>query len=350
MQGYNDEITLKEILIKLSEYKLFFLKKKFTIIASALLFGVLGVFIVLNSQTEYNAELTFTVEAEQSAGAFGAMSGIASQFGFDIGASSGAGTFSQSNVIELLKSRHAIHNALMQNIKVNGKINLAIEHYLEMYQIREDWNSANLKGISFHDYYYGSYIHDSIMGLVLQDLVEDKLTVGLQSDDATILTLSYSSVNEEFSKEFVKTLINEMSKMYISHQTSQANRTLDFLQDRADSVFSELEIVEQEFAKVKDVNQRIIKATGRLKELQLMRRVEVLNTMYLEIIKNLELSKITLLNNTPIINIIDEPVLPLEDNSISEVLVFLLGVFLGAFLSVVYFVFRKLFADALIES
>ena len=58
---------------------------------------------------------------------------------------------------------------------------------------------------------------------------------------------------------------------------------------------------------IKDINQRIIKASGRLKELQLMRKVEVLNTMYLEIVKNLELSKLTLLNNTPIINIIDEP-------------------------------------------
>ena len=62
------------------------------------------------------------------------------------------------------------------------------------------------------------------------------------------------------------------------------------MKNRADSVFVELEISEQEFAKVKDINQRIVKASGRLKELQLMRRVEVLNTMYLEIIKNMELA------------------------------------------------------------
>ena len=75
----------------------------------------------------------------------------------------------------------------------------------------------------------------------------------------------------------------------------------------------ELEIAEEEFAKVKDINQRIVKASGRLKELQLMRNVEVLNTMYLEIVKNLELSKLTLLNQTPIIQIIDKPILPLEE-------------------------------------
>ena len=66
----------------------------------------------------------------------------------------------------------------------------------------------------------------------------------------------------------------------------QATNTIEFLQNRADSVFFELKNSEREYARTKDINQRIIKASGRLKELQLMRNVEVLNTMYLEIIKN----------------------------------------------------------------
>jgi uncharacterized protein involved in exopolysaccharide biosynthesis len=125
---------------------------------------------------------------------------------------------------------------------------------------------------------------------------------------------------------------------------------LDVLQNRADSVFSELEIAEEDFARIKDINQRIVKASGRLKELQLMRRVEVLNAMYLEIVKNLELSKIALLNQTPIINIIDEPILPLDEDKKSKTLAGLLGSFLGGFLSVCFFFFKKLFKDALAEA
>ena len=100
---------------------------------------------------------------------------------------------------------------------------------------------------------------------------------------------------------------------------------------------------------MKDINQRIVKASGRLKELQLMRRVEVLNAMYLEIIKNLEISKITLLNKTPIIQIIDKPILPLEEDKTSKALAGILGAFLGGFLSISFFVFGKLFKDALAE-
>ena len=182
-----------------------------------------------------------------------------------------------------------------------------------------------------------------------KSIIEDKLVVELESAEVNIINLSYTSVNEEFAKAFVEALIEQMSKMYISHQTAQSSNTLDFLSSRADSVFIELEMAEEEFAKVKDINQRIVKASGRLKELQLMRRVEVLNTMYLEIVKNLEISKLTLLNQTPIIHIIDKPILPLEVDVKSKAALGLLGVFLGGLLSFIFFIFRKLFKDALSE-
>ncbi len=348
MEQYNDEIQLKDILIKLSEYKTYLLKKKFTIIGFSFLFFIIGIFIAISKETKYNAELTFVVEGEKGGGSLGAMSGIASQFGFDIGGSESA-TFSQSNILELLKSRGVIENALLQNIKVNGKEDLLIEHYLELNKVKESWlENDDFYGISYHD--KSTFIHDSISGGVWKDIIKNKLFVELESDEANIITLSYLSVNDEFAKGFVESLIGEMRKMYISHQTAQANNTLGFLQNRADSVFSELELAEEDFARIKDINQRIVKASGRLKELQLMRRVEVLNAMYLEIVKNLELSKITLLNQTPIINIIDKPVLPLEEEKISKTLAGLLGGFLGGFLSVCFFIFRKLFKDALAEA
>jgi len=348
MEQYNDEIQLKDILIKLSEYKTYLLNKKLTIIGFSFLFFLIGIFNAIYTETKYNAELTFVVEGEKGGGSLGGMSGIASQFGFDIGGSESA-TFSQSNILELLKSRGVIVSALMQSSKLNGKEDLLIEHYLELNKIKESWlQNEGFKGVSFHA--NKSIVHDSISGVVWASVIENKLIVEMESDEANIINLSYSSIDDEFAKSFVETLINEMSKMYITHQTAQANNTLDFLQNRSDSVFAELELAEEDFARIKDINQRIVKASGRLKELQLMRRVEVLNAMYLEIVKNLELSKITLLNQTPIINIIDKPVLPLEEEKTSKTLAGLLGGFLGGFLSVCFFIFRKLFKDALAEA
>jgi len=346
MEQYNDEVQLKDILIKLAEYKTYFFSKKFIIITVSVLFFVLGIVFAISNDKKYTAELTFVVEdQQQGGGALGAMSGMASQFGFDIGGSSSS-TFSQNNILEFLKSRGVVEAALMQSKEINKTDNLLIEHYLYLNKIKDTWEkNKDLNPVSFHGIL--TQDNDSVSGNVWMSIVKDKLVVDLQSDDANIINLSYSSVNEEFAKMFVETLIEQMSKMYITHQTAAASNTLDFLTSRSDSVFMELEIAEEEFAKVKDINQRIVKSSGRLKELQLMRKVEVLNAMYLEIVKNLEISKLTLLNQTPIIQIIDKPILPLKVEDNSKIVLGLLGAFLGGFLSLTFLIFRKLFKDAL---
>ena len=345
MEHYNDEIQLKDILIKLSEYKAYLLKKKFAIIGFCFAFFAIGLAIAVTSETKYKADLTFVVEDEQSLSPLGGMSGIVSQFGFDLEGGSST-TFSKQNIMELLKSRGVVKATLLEEGTIDGKKDLLVEHYITISEFREVWaKSEEFSGVNFNK--ASTLEHDSIMGVIWKGLTENNLNIEMQNDEANIINLSFISANEKFAKQFTETLIDEMSKMYITHQTKQARNTLDFLQDRADSVFVELDKSEKEFARVKDINQRIIKASGRLKELQLMREVEVLNTMYLEIVKNLEISKLTLLNQTPIINIIDKPILPLEEEKLSKTMAGILGGFLGGLLSVCFFIFGKLFKDAL---
>ena len=347
MENYNDEIQLKDILIKLLEYKAYVLSKKLIIIGLSGLFFVLGIIFSLSTDKKYIAELTFVVDGQSGGSSLGAMSGIASNFGFDIGSSSST-TFSERNILEFLKSRGVVEAALMQNRKINKIDDLLIEHYLYLNDIKDSWeNDEFLDPVSFQGIL--TQKNDSVSGGIWKNIIENELTVELQSDASSIINLSYESINEEFAKIFVETLIEQMSKMYVTHQTAKSSNTLGFLSSRADSVFMELEIAEEEFAKVKDINQRIVKESGRLKELQLMRRVEVLNTMYLEIVKNLEISKLTLLNQTPIIQIIDRPVLPLQVDDSSKLFLGFLSAILGGFLLVLFFVFRKIFQDALSE-
>ena len=162
-----------------------------------------------------------------------------------------------------------------------------------------------------------NYKSRDVLNDCLLSINEEKLDIQLKSSDASIINLVFTSFNEEFAKFFVEFLIEEIEHLYVSISISKAKLTLDNLNSRADSIFIELQQSEKEYARVMDINTRIIKASGRLKELQLMREVEILNTMYLELVKNIELSKVTLLNTTPIIQIIDGPRLPLQRNGIS---------------------------------
>ena len=209
MEQYNDELHLKDILIKLLEYKAYLLKKKFKIISVSGFFFVLGVVFAFSSDTKYTAELTFVVEdQQQGGGALGSMTGIASQFGFDLGGSSST-TFSQNNILEFLKSRGVIEAVLMQNRKINKEDDLLIEHYLNFNKMKDSWKTnKNLTPVSFHKIL--TQDNDSVSGGIWKIIIENKLVVELQSDHANIINLSYTSVNEEFAKEFVETLIQQM--------------------------------------------------------------------------------------------------------------------------------------------
>ena len=65
--------------------------------------------------------------------------------------------------------------------------------------------------------------------------------------------------------------------------------------------------------------------------------------MYGEAVKNLEISKFTLLNNKPLINIIDKPKLPLKVNRQSIIFSFILSSILGGFFNFFLFDFNLCF-------
>ena len=337
----NKEIELRDIIITLKEIKQELISRSFKIGLFVFVFTLTAFLFNISQESRYKAELSFVVEDKQKSTPLSSVSGLASQFGFDFFSSSNS-TFSQANIMELLKSRGVISKTLL---RANTN-DLFIHNYISMYNLDSDWkNNKDLDGISFKNNI--EVKHDSVITMVWEKIIEDDISVEIRNDETDIIYLSFKSLDERFAKLFSENLIDEMSSMYIEYQTKQSTNTIDFLQNRADSVFNELEKAEEEFARIKDINQRIIKASGRLKELQLMRNVEVLNTMYLELVKNIEVSKLTLLNQTPIIQVIDRPTLPLEDTKLSPVLVFVISFVLSFLISVFYFVFRKMIADSL---
>jgi uncharacterized protein involved in exopolysaccharide biosynthesis len=345
MSNKQEEIQLKEIFLKIGELKKEVYSYIFQIICFIILIVSISAVSTYIRDAKYKSELTFVVEDKQQSSPLSSMTGLASQFGLDMFSNSNS-TFSQKNIMELLKSRGVISKALMQTAYINNKQDLFIHHYLTIYNLTEEWNNDNkLKNLNFNDRL--TVTHDSITALIWDNIIENDLFVNIKNDETDIIYLSFYCKNELFAKLFSESLIYEMSRMYISYQTKQSSNTIEFLQNRADSVFLELQVSEQEFARIKDINQRIIKASGRLKELQLMRNVEVLNTMYLELVKNLEISKMTLLNQTPIIQVIDKPILPLENTKISIALVMMISFVLALLLSILYIVLRKLVNDSL---
>ena len=69
--------------------------------------------------------------------------------------------------------------------------------------------------------------------------------------------------------------------------------------------------------------------------------------MYGEIVKNLEVSKFTLLNNKPLLNIIDTPTLPLKVNNLPVFLAFILFSILGFVVCSTSLIINKIISEEL---
>jgi uncharacterized protein involved in exopolysaccharide biosynthesis len=69
--------------------------------------------------------------------------------------------------------------------------------------------------------------------------------------------------------------------------------------------------------------------------------VQMLTTMYGEVVKNLELSKTMAAIEEPLIQVIDVPRYPLEDDKTSKLISAIGGSFLIFFLAVMYLLFSR---------
>tara|TARA_B110000879_G_scaffold46445_1_gene65448 strand:- start:4536 stop:5558 length:1023 start_codon:yes stop_codon:yes gene_type:complete len=334
-----EEATLKDVIISIRDYRRE-LKKKFILISTVLIISIiLGLVYSSIQKDKFEAVLSFIVEGQSEGPNLSSISGMASQFGLDLGGSSSS-TFSQQNVIELLKSRKVIESTLSKSCIVNNEEDILLNHYISINNMIEDGEN-----ISFF-----SSSKDSITNIIWKEIIDFKIDLSYQNDEANILNLTYTSTNSEFAKNFTELLVEEISQMYSHYQTEKTKKSLKNLELRSDSIFRELKNSERNFARVKDRNLRVINASGRLDEIQYMREVQVLNAIYLELIKNTELVKMNLLNETPIIQLIDVPVLPLEYSNRSSKLFWVFSFsFLGLFLVSSLIILRKLIRDTLEE-
>jgi len=98
-----DEISLIDIWSKLSDWWTYAWARKGWIIFWSLLVGVANIGLVYTTPPTYTATLTFALEEGESGGG-GSLSGLASQFGYNIG----GGAFTGDNLLELMKSRRLI--------------------------------------------------------------------------------------------------------------------------------------------------------------------------------------------------------------------------------------------------
>jgi uncharacterized protein involved in exopolysaccharide biosynthesis len=340
-----DEISLKELIQKIQGW-IGYLKTQWKlIIGIAALGGIIGFVYASFQKPSYLATTTFVLEEDKGGG--GAM-GLASSFGFDLGGG-GGGLFTSSNIIELMKSRLVVEKTLLNPVQIAGKEISLADYYIQINELKEGWaKKPTLANINFPvnaDRTKFSLAQDSILQTISAGLKKSNLVIAQKDKKVSIISVTVKTESELFSKLFCEQLLKETSDFYIETKSKKSRLNVDILQHQADSIRAELNSAITGVATASDNVYNLNPALNVKRTPSTRRQVDVqANTAILtQLVAQLELSKVSLRKETPLVQLIDRPILPLEKDKVGRLKSLVLGGFLAGFLTVLYLVFGKLY-------
>lgn len=346
----NDEISLKELIQKVKEWYSYLFSQWKIIVLSVVIGAVLGLSYSFIKKPIYTATLSFALEDDKSGGGggLGSALGLASSFGLDLGGS-GGGIFSSSNLTELFKSRSMVEKTLLTSVNINGKKESLAEMYIQNNEWRDSWNKnhklAKVEFLPNANRKYFTRIQDSIIGEIYKQLSKSGLSVNQKDKKIAIINIDVSSTNELFAKFFCEALAKQVGTFYIETKSKRARMNMAILERQVDSIRGELNGAITGVAVANDNTFNLNPALNVRRAPSARRQVDVqANTAILtELVKQSELAKVTLRKETPLIQVIDRPILPLDKERFGKAKGILVGGILAGFLAIFVLLAKRLF-------
>ena len=341
------EISLKELILKLREWWRYLLSKWLIILLAGIVGGLLGLGYAYFKKPIYKAVLSFALEDDKTGVSMGGAIGLASQFGFDVGGS-GGGAFSGDNLLVLMQSRAMVQKTLLTEVDVNGKKQTLAELYIDFNDLRDAWKNkpelSNTHFLANADPDKFTRTQDSLIGVFHKSLISKNLTVDKVDKKLSIVAVKVNSENELFSKYFTEVLAKEVSDFYVETKTKKSVQNITILQHQTDSVRRALNGAISGVAATVDANPNANPSRQVLKVPSQRRQVDVQanQAILMELVKNLEISKVSLRKETPLIQVIDRPFLPLEKEKFGNLKGLVIGGFLGVFLIVLTLLAKRI--------
>jgi capsule polysaccharide export protein KpsE/RkpR len=326
-QKADDEITLKDIILKIQQLWAIVWPRRVRIIALSLAVGLVSVvYIKFIKWPTYTASYQLFFQ-EESGGLGGAMR-LASSFGLGIG---GGSSTTSATVQEFLISRSNVVNAMMTNYP-EGRL---IDRYYQ-FSLEKDEEFRAEYGSKFGT---SERYTDSVLTEVHLALIESCL--GSSFDKETgILSFSVVSYDERFTYDLATSLVNNTSDQFIEWDREKGLETVRGFQGKVDSIEVAINKTLIKLGEYQDQNNSLISAVDRMEQLRLSIDLEAGKVAYGEYIKGLEMTKAELLNLQPPFKYFDLPTYPLYKNDGSAAIAGAFGFIITGFFLVLFFIGR----------
>ena len=342
----SDEISIADLISRIKEITKYLKSKWIIILSFSFLGALLGLGYSILKKPTYTAVCTFVLEDAKSGGGLGQYTGLASLAGINLGGSSG-GIFEGDNIIELYKSRAMIEKALLAQDINNRNNEPLINAFIKAYNLKNKWINDDLgENVNFNiNQKSFTRVQDSLITDIVDVFNKKLLNVIKPDKKLNIIKVEVESKDEYFSKNFTEKLVQVVNEFYTQTKTKKTFQNVQILQHQADSVKESLNASLFGVASAIEASPNANPQLVSLKVLSQKKQIDVqaATAIYSEIVKNLEITKISLREEKPLIQIIVEPVLPLPSSKVKKYIATLVGFFTSALIISAFFSIKKLF-------
>ena len=344
LQNSSDEISIKELIHKMQSLWKFLFSKWLVI----LLFGILGAAIGFGyaflQPIKYTSKLSFVVEDGKSGG--GGLASLAGQFGFDLGgAGGGGGVFSGDNILLFLKSEGLVRETLLTSYDELGKTTLA-DRYAEVAKLKEGWKKNPKVGVVEFSPFVAKVMprkEDSLMQTLVSSVIKTDLSVAKPDKKASFIEVIVMTKDEMLSKLFAERLVKIATDRYIESKTKTKALNIAKLQYKADSLAA---LLNNKTYAAAASQQSLVDANPALRTAPIASEISsrektMAATIFAEVVKNLEISKTILNQETPVIQMVDQSTFPLPKERVGKLKSLILGGLLAGFFIILYLLAQK---------
>ncbi|PPK99552.1 Wzz/FepE/Etk N-terminal domain-containing protein [Parapedobacter indicus] len=344
------EISIKEIILDIQIWLNYLLSKWRILLIVGALGGVIGLAYAFLKQPLYTATTTFVLEGNDTRTNLGGLSGMAALAGIDLGGNAG-GLFQGNNILELYKSRNMLEKTLMSRTNQSSN-ELLIERYIAYRNLKDDWeNQPELLALDFHKApetldSLTRRSRDGVITSIVNAIRSEVLTVEKPDKSLSIVQVDVSSPDEVFSKAFNENLVKEVNEFYVQTKTKKSTDNIAILEQKVDSVHAVMTGAIYSAAKVSDATPNLnptrqVQRTAPTQEAQFS--AETNKAILSQLLQNLELTKMNLLQEQPLIQLVDQPVYPLKVERVGKVKGIIVGGFLFVFLTALMLILRRFY-------
>lgn len=321
---------------------------------------LLGIVYATSLDNKYTVESVFIPESPGEMGLSGGLGGIAAIAGFDFGVGGNSNTIRPALYPEIVYSLGFLKEILDDSLLFNETKKPLIEHLEE--QKRTSFNSKIKKytiglpslllskrtGTSEQFESHGEFVSFSNNEVEIIELLFSRLDVSYAADKNTV-TISYEHENPVFAAEVVRMFRDNLQNHVIGLRILKESNELEFIQQTYREKKKEFQRKQEELSTFKDQNLALNSSSSRITLERIQSEYDILNSLYIEVSKNLESAKLNVKRATPIFANLKEITIPLRKSGPNRFFIVVFSSFLGFFICTVFIIINSLKKELMIE-